>query len=135
MSTPDSEQPTSIIPGYYAWTDPLKGIYYGPGSVSSSLPKLLDTLQITRALVVTGRSLHEKVKLTSSILRTVKMLKIIYGPVLFGPLRPFLSNTMHMALPSLRLGNMHLSLVLGMDSKPSKIIIVMVSYRSEGDRL
>jgi alcohol dehydrogenase class IV len=54
-----SAQTTS--PLYYAWTDTLKGIYYGPGSLKSALPQLLGTLKASRALVVTGKTLYEKV--------------------------------------------------------------------------
>lgn len=53
---------SSALEGYYGWTDTLKGVYYGPGSVSTALPKLLQTLQVKKALVVTGRSLYEKVR-------------------------------------------------------------------------
>ena len=60
-----SEQSHSTeLHGYYAWTRTLEGVYYGPGSVSTALPKLLDTLGATKALVVTGKSLYTKVRLT-----------------------------------------------------------------------
>lgn len=49
------------LQGQYAWTDTLKGVHYGPGSVNTALPKLLKTLGASKALVVTGRSLHDKV--------------------------------------------------------------------------
>jgi hypothetical protein len=40
-----SEQiPSTELSGYYAWTHTLQGVYYGPGSVSTALPTLLDTL-------------------------------------------------------------------------------------------
>jgi alcohol dehydrogenase class IV len=52
---------SSSLQGFYSWTDTLKGVYYGPGSVVYALPKLLDTLGVKKALVVTGRSLREKV--------------------------------------------------------------------------
>ncbi|EPS94150.1 hypothetical protein FOMPIDRAFT_1063307 [Fomitopsis schrenkii] len=48
------------LQGQYAWTDTLKGVHYGPGSVNTALPKLLKTLGASKALVVTGRSLHDK---------------------------------------------------------------------------
>ena len=60
-----SEQnPSTELSGYYAWTQTLQGVYYGPGSVSTALPKLLDTLGASKALVVTGNSLYTKVCLT-----------------------------------------------------------------------
>ena len=52
---------SSNLQGQYAWTDTLKGVHYGPGSVNTALPKLLKTLGASKALVVTGRSLHDKV--------------------------------------------------------------------------
>ena len=57
----------SSLQGFYSWTDTLKGVYYGPGSVVHALPKLLETLGVKKALIVTGRSLYEKV--TQPILR------------------------------------------------------------------
>ena len=57
-----SEQiPSTELSGYYAWTHTLQGVYYGPGCVSMALPKLLDTLGASKAMVVTGNSLYTKV--------------------------------------------------------------------------
>ena len=57
-----SEQiPSTELSGYYAWTHTLQGVYYGPGSVSTALPTLLDNLGASKALVVTGNSLYTKV--------------------------------------------------------------------------
>ena len=57
-----SEQiPSTELSGFYGWTDTLQGVYYGPGCVSTALPKLLDTLGASKALVVTGNSLYTKV--------------------------------------------------------------------------
>jgi len=50
----------SPLSGFYSWTDTLKGVYYGPGSVKTALPKLLNTLGIKKALIVTGKSLYNK---------------------------------------------------------------------------
>ena len=62
MSSLDpSATDSSSFQGFYSWTDTLKGVYYGPGSVVYALPKLLDTLGVKKALIVTGRSLREKV--------------------------------------------------------------------------
>jgi len=55
---------SSPLSGFYSWTDTLKGVYYGPGSVKTALPKLLDVLGVKKALVVTGKSLHQKVCFT-----------------------------------------------------------------------
>ncbi|KAI9509496.1 alcohol dehydrogenase IV [Russula earlei] len=58
--------------GYYAWTRTLEGLYYGPGSVLTALPKLLDTLGGSKAMIVTGKSLYTKtdvVKRVEGILR------------------------------------------------------------------
>lgn len=54
------------LQGSYAYTDPLKGVYYGPGCLSSALPKLLDAVGAKTTLIVTGRSLHTKVRVTYS---------------------------------------------------------------------
>ena len=63
-----SEQSHSAeLHGYYAWTHTLEGVHYGPGSVSTALPKLLDILGATKALVVTGKSLYTKARLTHHI--------------------------------------------------------------------
>lgn len=51
--------------GFYSWTHTLEGVHYGPGSVSTALPKLLDSLGATKALIVTGKSLYNKVCRTS----------------------------------------------------------------------
>lgn len=61
MSTLDETPPSDSLSGFYGWTDTLKGVYYGPGSVKTALPALLETLGVKKALIVTGRSLHEKV--------------------------------------------------------------------------
>ena len=49
------------LQGFYGYHDYLKGVYYGPGIVETALPKLLNTLGAKRALIVTGKSLFEKV--------------------------------------------------------------------------
>jgi hypothetical protein len=61
LSTMSEQIPSTELSGYYAWTHTLQGVYYGPGSVSTALPKLLDTLGASKALVVTGNSLYTKV--------------------------------------------------------------------------
>ena len=50
------------LQGFYSYHDYLKGIYYGPGVVETALPKLLYTLGGNKALIVTGKSLFEKVE-------------------------------------------------------------------------
>lgn len=66
MSSLDaSVSDSSSLQGFYSWTDTLKGVYYGPGSVVHALPKLLETLGVKKALIVTGRSLYEKVSTNS----------------------------------------------------------------------
>jgi hypothetical protein len=58
------QAPSTELHGYYAWTHTLEGVYYGPGSVSTALPKLLHTLGASKAFIVTGNSLYTKVCLT-----------------------------------------------------------------------
>jgi hypothetical protein len=51
----------TVPAGFSAYNDTLKGIYYGPKCVETALPKLLDALGAKRALVVTGKTLRNKV--------------------------------------------------------------------------
>lgn len=63
MSGLDTTQyESSATQGFYAYTETLKGVYYGPGSIKTAIPQLLETLGAKKALIVTGRSLHEKVR-------------------------------------------------------------------------
>ena len=66
LSTMSEQIPSTELSGYYAWTHTLQGVHYGPGSVSTALPALLDTLGASKALVVTGNSLYTKVLYTQS---------------------------------------------------------------------
>ncbi|KAG6891459.1 hypothetical protein C0992_006190 [Termitomyces sp. T32_za158] len=61
-----SQDQTSLL-GFYSWTDTLKGVYYGPGSTKTALPKLLNTLGIKKALLVTGKSLYDKTDIVKKI--------------------------------------------------------------------
>lgn len=64
MSAMDTTQHASTdLQGFYGHPDILKGIYYGPGSTKTAIPKLLASTGGKRALVVTGKSLHTKVSL------------------------------------------------------------------------
>ena len=49
--------------GSYAYHDTLKGVYYGPGCVRTALPRLLSVLGGSKAFIVTGKSLREKVRI------------------------------------------------------------------------
>jgi alcohol dehydrogenase class IV len=72
MSRIDITNESDSLNGYYGWTDTLKGVYYGPGSLKTALPKLLNILKVKTALVVTGKSLYHKtdvVKRVESILK------------------------------------------------------------------
>lgn len=51
---------SSDLEGSYAYTE-LKALYYGPGSLETALPALLQKFGAKKALIVTGRSLFEKV--------------------------------------------------------------------------
>lgn len=62
---------SSLLNGFYSWTDSLKGVYYGPGSTTTALPKLLNILGVNKALIVTGRSLNDK----ASFLNSSEMLR------------------------------------------------------------
>jgi hypothetical protein len=64
---------SSPLNGFYSWTDTLKGVYYGPGSTKTALPKLLNTLAVKKALVVTGRSLKDEVIYFSEMLHLLTL--------------------------------------------------------------
>ncbi|GBE81569.1 alcohol dehydrogenase IV [Sparassis latifolia] len=68
--------------GYYGYTDTLKGVYYGPGSLVTALPKLLNLLGAKKALVVTGRSLHEKTDVVRKVENILKQHNA-YGATFF----------------------------------------------------
>ena len=53
--------PAEVISGFYAYTQTLKGVYYGPGSVKDSLISVLEGFGTKKVLIVTGKSLREKV--------------------------------------------------------------------------
>ncbi|TBU41372.1 alcohol dehydrogenase IV [Dichomitus squalens] len=59
--------PSSSLSGSYACTDTLKGVFYGPGSVKTALPKLLDIIGGKKALIVTGRSLYTKTDVVKTV--------------------------------------------------------------------
>lgn len=61
MSLDSAKQQDSSLHGSYAYNDVLKGVYYGAGSLTTALPKLMDILGAKRALIVTGKSLNNKV--------------------------------------------------------------------------
>lgn len=68
MSGLDNTQYESTnLSGYYAYTETLKGVYYGPGSVATALPKLLNLLGAKKALLVTGKSLHDKTDVVKTV--------------------------------------------------------------------
>ena len=55
---------SSTLSGFYAYTETLKGVHYGPGSVKTALPKLLATIGAKKALIVTGKSLYTMVRVS-----------------------------------------------------------------------
>ncbi|KAI0940538.1 hypothetical protein AcW1_003708 [Taiwanofungus camphoratus] len=69
---------STALQGYYSWTDTLKGVYYGPGSLSTALPKLLQLLGAKKALVVTGKSLHDKTDVVKKVENVLKQHNV-YG--------------------------------------------------------
>ncbi|OCH89003.1 iron-containing alcohol dehydrogenase [Obba rivulosa] len=58
---------SASLHGSYAWTDTLKGVQFGPGCITTALPKLLTTLGAKKALIVTGRSLREKTDVVKKV--------------------------------------------------------------------
>ncbi|KAF8893837.1 alcohol dehydrogenase IV [Infundibulicybe gibba] len=72
MDTTTKHIESSSTHGFYGWTNTLKGVYYGPGSVETALPRLLNVLGAKKALIVTGKTLYNKtdvVKRVEDILR------------------------------------------------------------------
>ncbi|THH18790.1 hypothetical protein EW146_g2256 [Bondarzewia mesenterica] len=59
---PSEKNESTDLQGFYSWSDTLKGVYYGPGSLSTALPKLRASIGGTKALIITGRSLYTKVR-------------------------------------------------------------------------
>ncbi|PIL35439.1 hypothetical protein GSI_02166 [Ganoderma sinense ZZ0214-1] len=59
---------SSSLSGFYAYTDTLKGVHYGPGCVKTALPKLLATVGGKKALIVTGKTLST----ATDVVRTVE---------------------------------------------------------------
>ncbi|TFK44778.1 alcohol dehydrogenase IV [Crucibulum laeve] len=74
-SLESSSSPSTTLQGFYGWTDTLKGVYYGPGSVATALPKLLKTIGGTKALIVTGKSLYQK----TDVVKRVEQVLQAYG--------------------------------------------------------
>ncbi|EGN99787.1 hypothetical protein SERLA73DRAFT_180001 [Serpula lacrymans var. lacrymans S7.3] len=70
-----SNQQQDYLHGFYGWTDTLKGVYYGPGSLRKALPELLKVLGGHKVLIVTGKTLHEK----TDIVRRVEAILIEQG--------------------------------------------------------
>jgi hypothetical protein len=61
----------------------IKYVYYGPGSVKSAQPMLLDALKASRAILGTGKTLHEKVMHASqSLIREYELLRWIPAALL-----------------------------------------------------
>ncbi|KAI0029982.1 alcohol dehydrogenase IV [Vararia minispora EC-137] len=61
------EHPSTQLRGFYGWTDSLKGVYYGPGSLTTALPKLRAMIGGTKALIVTGKSLYHKTDVVKKV--------------------------------------------------------------------
>ncbi|KAJ8079675.1 hypothetical protein PM082_011262 [Marasmius tenuissimus] len=73
---------SSNLQGSYSWTDTLRGIYFGPGSVNTALPKLFEKLGASKALVVTGKSLFEKTDVVKKVEGVLKSMNA-YGATFY----------------------------------------------------
>ncbi|KAJ7725073.1 iron-containing alcohol dehydrogenase [Mycena metata] len=62
----------TVMSGSYGWTDTLKRVQYGPGCVSTALPKLIEILGVKKGLIVTGRSLYTKTDVVSKVEEILK---------------------------------------------------------------
>ncbi|EIW63198.1 iron-containing alcohol dehydrogenase [Trametes versicolor FP-101664 SS1] len=83
MSSLDPIKPfSSNLHGSYSWPQSLQGIHFGPGSIKTALPKLLAKIGAKKALVVTGRSLHEKTDVVRRVENVLKELNA-YGATFY----------------------------------------------------
>ncbi|KAL5524167.1 hypothetical protein ACEPAG_8340 [Sanghuangporus baumii] len=62
----------SELHGFYGYPGSLKGVFYGPGCMKDALPKLLQMLEVNKALVVTGKSLHTKTDVVRKVEQVLK---------------------------------------------------------------
>ncbi|TFK54277.1 alcohol dehydrogenase IV [Heliocybe sulcata] len=69
-----NQSDSTNIRGYYSFTE-LKGLYYGPGSLATALPKFLDSLGGKKALIITGKSLYTK----TDVVKKVESVLTEYG--------------------------------------------------------
>jgi len=53
--------PSTTYQGHYGWHLNLQGVYYGPGCTKTVLPQLLDDLGIKRVMLLTSKSVLNKV--------------------------------------------------------------------------
>ncbi|KAI0344579.1 alcohol dehydrogenase IV [Trametopsis cervina] len=72
---------SSDLQGVYTYTD-LKAVYYGPGSIETALPTLLEKLGAKKALIVTGKSLFEKTDVIKQI-EAILRKRDAYGGVFY----------------------------------------------------
>ena len=64
MSAMDvSQYESTDLRGTYVYPETLKGVHYGPGCLATALPKIMESLGVKRALIVTGKSLSQKVRI------------------------------------------------------------------------
>ena len=93
--------------GYYGYTS-NEGVYYGPGCLKDALQKLVSSLGKTRALIVTGKTLHTKVRNTIYLLLSdMKNSKIenSFRQMSSGKSRIFSRTWVFMVARSQALGN------------------------------
>ncbi|KAJ7367827.1 alcohol dehydrogenase IV [Mycena albidolilacea] len=57
----------SALSGSYGWVEAIKSVNYGPGSVATALPELIQLLGVKKALLVTGRSLSTKTDVVKKV--------------------------------------------------------------------
>ncbi|PIL35440.1 hypothetical protein GSI_02167 [Ganoderma sinense ZZ0214-1] len=60
------------LSGFYAYTETLKGVHYGPGSVKTALPKLLASVGGNRAFIITGKTLYTATNVVKTVENVLK---------------------------------------------------------------
>ncbi|KAK1225049.1 hypothetical protein PQX77_012011 [Marasmius sp. AFHP31] len=74
---PNDENPD--LHGSYAWSNALRGLYYGPGCMESALPKVIKDTGASRALIVTGKSLKDKTDVVGRVEAVLRSLDAFGG--------------------------------------------------------
>ncbi|KAE9411389.1 iron-containing alcohol dehydrogenase [Gymnopus androsaceus JB14] len=62
MNHEEFSEPSTELQGFYGWTNTLQGVQYGPGSVSTALPKFFKRLGASKALTDVVKKVEDILK-------------------------------------------------------------------------